>query len=59
MAPVENPFKGDFIKLVEEDYKMIEEKNNLETIGQMTKTQFKKNIKEKVKNVSLDELKDI
>ena len=59
MAKVENPSKGDFIKLVEEDFKMIGEQINFDIIGQMTKTQFKKHIKEKVKNVTLDELKDI
>ena len=59
LAQVENPSKGDFIKLVEEDFKMIGEQINFDIIGQMTKTQFKKHIKEKVKNVTLDGLKDI
>ena len=38
---------------------MIGEKIDFKTIGQMTKTQLKKHIKEKVKSVTLDELKDI
>ena len=58
-AQVENPSNGDFIKLVEEDFKIIGEKIDFKSIGQMTKTQFKKHIKEKVKSVTLDELKDI
>ena len=58
-AQVENPSKGDFIQLVEEDFKMIGEEIDFESICQMTKIQFKKHIKEKVKLVTFNDLQDI
>ena len=58
-AQVENPSKGDFIQLLEEDFKIIGEEINFESICQMTKIQFKKNIKEKVRLATFKDLQDI
>ena len=58
-AQVENPSKGDFIQLVEEDFNMIGEEINFESICQMTKIQYEKHIKKKVKPATFIDLQDI
>ena len=55
-AQFENPSKGDFVKLVEEDFSYIGETFNVENIFKMTKLQFKKHIKEKMKKSTLENL---
>ena len=41
MAQKANPSPGDFIKLVKNDFEMIEEELNEEAITKMSKEQFK------------------
>ena len=50
-AQFENPSKGDFVKLIEEDFSYIGETFDVENICKMTKLQFKKHIKEKIKKI--------
>ena len=50
-AQHENPSKGDFVKLIEEDFKFIGENFKVENICKMTKQQFKNHIKDKIKKI--------
>ena len=47
-AQFENPSKGDFVKLIEDDFSYIGKTFNVENICKMTKLLFKKHIKEKI-----------
>ena len=50
---VENPIDGDFIKLIEDDFKLINEKFDVSVIKSMSKKKFKKWVKIKVKKQPL------
>ena len=58
-AQFENPSKGDFVKLIEEEFSYIGETFNVENICKMTKLQFKKYIDEKIKKSTLENLQAI
>ena len=48
LAQKESPVKGDYYKLVEDDFKIIGEKLKEEEISKITKETYKKNIKSKI-----------
>ena len=49
----ENPLKGDFVKLIEDNFKLINEKFDMKFIKGMSKKKFKKSVKGKVRKSSL------
>ena len=48
-----SPLEGDFVKLVMKDFELINEKMDKKLILSMTKTQFKKWVKNKIKKAAL------
>ena len=59
MAQKTNPSPGDFIKLVQNFFEMIEEELNEEAITEMSKEQFKIFVKRNIKNAALKYFKII
>ena len=59
MAQKANPSPGDFIKLVQNNFEMIEEELNEEAITKMSKEQFKIFMKRNIKNAALKHFKII
>ena len=53
-AQFDNPLEGDFVKLIEEDFKLINEKFNKTLIKSMTKKQFKKWVKSKIEKAAFE-----
>ena len=56
-AQKDNPSRGDFLELVTEDLKMINEEFNEDSFLKFSKTQFKNHIKKKVKTEALRQFK--
>ena len=54
----QNPSPGDFVKLIEEDFKTIGEEMNDNMIKKMEKEQFKTFVKNKIKEATLKYLKE-
>ena len=54
-----NPSTGDFVKLLENDFKLIESQQNDITIQNTSKHEYKQNIKKKIKAAAFNYLKDI
>ena len=52
-AQYENPLKGDFVKLIEDNFKLINEKFDMKFIKGMSKKKFKKSVKGKVRKSCL------
>ena len=55
-AQSESPLEGDFVKLVEKDFELINESFNKTLITSMTKKQFKKWVKIKIEKAALNAL---
>ena len=53
-AQCESPLEGDFIKLIEKDFQLINEPFDQKRIASMTKKQFKKWVKIKVKKAAFE-----
>ena len=55
-AQINNPTKADFIDLVKEDLRDIDEEFNIDNISQNTKTEFKAKIQKKIRATTLKQL---
>ena len=53
MVQKDNPTRGDFVQLVEEDLKMIKEDFNEDITSKSSKQAFKKHIKNKIRTEAL------
>ena len=55
-AQSESPLEGDFAKLIETDFELINEPFNKRLIASMNKKQFKKWVKSKIKKAAFNAL---
>ena len=52
-AQQSNPTKGDFVKLLEEDFRLIDEKQNEPQIQMANSSSYKKHIQSRIKTAAL------
>ena len=57
MVQKDNPTRGDFVKLVQDDIKMIKEDFHEDIISKLSKQAFKKHIKNKMRTEALRQFK--
>ena len=59
MAQIENPCKGDFAEMIRKDFDLVEVPYDIELVTAATKQQFKKLIKNRIKQSAFKYLKEM
>jgi hypothetical protein len=54
-----NPCPGDFTELIKKDFEVIKEDYNERKVQNMSKNEYKKHVKSRIKSAALDYLKEI